>query len=359
MPSEIGENSLVICDDCGYRANLEIAKAIKVLDVEEPLDIEEVDTPNCTTMDKLARRLELPKKKLAKAVVYRTVSRHVMAIVRADYEISEEKLSFLIHEPLLGLASDEGLVELGLLRGYLSPVGREDLFVVVDESVSGSSNLVYGANAECKHLLNVNYRRDYTADLVGDIVRSGNGHRCLQCHGALREIKAIELGNIFKLTDFYSKSMNLRFQDERGASVFPQMGSFGIGLGRLMSAVVEANHDERGIAWPPHLAPYWVFLMGIGRADSVRKVVERLYQELLPVTLFDDRHESPGVKFTDCELIGVPLRVVISTRLLERGKAEIYERSTRKAHEVDVEEVPRTIKRYIEKEGVDGVETQP
>ena len=217
---------------------------------------------------------------------------------------------------------------------------------------------MYGTNTECKHLLNVNYRREYTADVTGDIARSGNGRRCLQCHGKLREIKAIELGNIFKLTDFYSRSMNLHFQDEKGESVFPQMGSYGIGLGRLLSAIVEANHDDRGIAWPPYLAPYYVFLMGIGRADSVRRVVERLYRELQGHTLLDDRHESPGVKFTDCELIGVPLRALVSTRLLERGKAEIYERSTRNTYEVAVEEVPRIVKRYIEKEGRDGIETQ-
>ncbi len=358
MPMEAGENVLVICDSCGYRANLEVARGIKNVIDEEPLDIEEVDTPGCATMNELAGRLNLPKERLAKAVVYRTVNRLVMAIVRADYEISREKLAFLLQEPVLGLASNSALAELGLIKGYLSPLGRDDLFVVVDDTIARSANLVYGSNTECKHLLNVNYGRDYTADVVGDIALSGAGRLCLQCHGELSETPAIELGNIFKLTDFYSRSMNLHFQDENGESLYPQMGSYGIGLGRLLSAVVESNHDERGIAWPPHLAPFSVYIMGIGRSTSVRRVIERLHEDLQGIALFDDRHESPGVKFTDCEVIGIPLRIVISSRLLERGKAELHERKSGKTWEVDVEKMAGIVKRYVENEELDGIEAQ-
>ena len=358
MPMDSGDNVLVSCDSCGYRANLEVAKGIKDVRPEAPLEIEEVDTPGCKTMDELALRLELTKARLAKAVVYRTVSRFVMTIVRADYEISQEKLAYLLQEPVLGLANNAALVELNLIRGYLSPLGRNDLFTVVDDTIVRSANLVYGTNTEGKHLLNVNYGRDFTADIVGDIARSGTGQRCLQCHGVLKETPAIELGNIFKLTDFYSRSMNLHFQDENGESLFPQMGSYGIGLGRLLSAIVESNHDERGIAWPPHLAPFSVYIMGIGRSQSVRRVIEALYRDLKGIALFDDRPESPGVKFNDCEVIGIPLRVVVSSRLLERGKVELYERKSGKRWEVDVEKMSGIARRYVENEELDGIEAQ-
>jgi prolyl-tRNA synthetase len=357
MPSEIGENIVVICEKCGYRANLEIAKAIKVHHPEEPLEVSEIETTGCMTMESLAERLGLPRERLAKAVVYRAANRPVMAIVRGDYEISEEKLAMLIGEPILGLASNSALSELGLLPGYLSPVGHSHVFTVVDDSISGSGNLVFGSNEEGKHLLNVNYGRDFSADIVGDIARSGDGNRCLQCHGRLKDIRAIELGNIFKLSDFYSRSMSLHFLSERGGRVFPKMGSYGIGLGRLLSAVVEANHDDKGISWPLFLAPYTVFLMGIGKSHSVGKAVERLYDDMRDITLFDDRHESPGVKFNDCELIGIPLRIVVSTRLLEEGKAEVYERGSRKTIEIDVGKVSGFVRRFMEKEGIDGDET--
>ncbi len=353
LPADIGENIVVYCDNCGYKANVEIAKAIKTMYPEEAVPVNEVQTDGCITMNALAERLDLPRRRLAKAVVYKTAERYVMAVVRGDYEISEEKLALLLGEPILGLASDGDLAKLHLIKGYLSPVGVNGILKVVDDSIAGSGNLVYGANQECRHVANVNYGRDYTADLVGDIVRSGDGQQCLQCHHELKEMKAIELGNIFKLNDFYTRSMGLHFRDERGDMVFPLMGSYGIGLGRLMSAVVEANHDERGIAWPPRLAPFAVFLMGIGKSQSVRTVIESLYGKLKGVAILDDRHESPGVKFNDCDLIGIPLRILISGRLLERGKAEIYSRATGETQEVDVDEVPALVDRFLINEGID------
>ena len=348
MPTEEGENIVIVCEACGYQANREIAKFIKPARTEEALETATENTPGCTNMDLLASRLNLPKTKLAKALVYKTATKHVMAVVRADFDVNLDKLAALIGEPVLRLASAGELESLDLIKGYLSPIGRDDTFVVADDSVVQTPNLVYGSNTESRHLLNINYRRDYTAEIEGDIALAAAGHNCLQCHGKLKAVRAVELGNIFKLSDFYSRAMNLHFQDDNGANVYPQMGSYGIGLGRLLSAVVEANRDERGIAWPKHLAPFRVFLMGIGKSSAVKREVERLYQELKPFALHDDRHESPGVKFNDCELIGIPLRVVISSRLLERGKAELYDRESRETREVDVDEIPGIVGPYGE-----------
>ncbi|MBT3274319.1 MAG: proline--tRNA ligase [Spirochaetales bacterium] len=359
MPTDEGNNVVIVCRKCGYQANQEIAKSIKPVDDEPILEIQSAETPGCTNMDLLGKQLKLPKSKLAKALVYKSPEKYIMSIVRADFEVSYEKLSALLGVSELRLASGKELINLGLIRGYLSPIGKQDLFIIADESAVQTPNLVYGSNTESSHLLNVNYGRDYEADLTGDIALARAGHRCLQCHGELKEVRAIELGNIFKLTDFYSRAMNLYFQDENGSKVFPQMGSYGIGLGRLLSAVVESNRDERGIAWPVNLAPYIVFLMGIGKALSVKRVVERIYHELEPLTLLDNRHESPGVKFNDCDLIGVPLRVVISARLLEIGKAELYERKSGQTREVNVEDIPGIVLRYREEEVLDGSETKP
>ena len=168
----------------------------------------------------------------------------------------------------------------------------------------------------------------------------------------------MEIGNIFKLSDFYSRAMDLHFQDDNGNIVYPQMGSYGIGLGRLLSAVVECHHDSRGIVWPPHLAPFAAFLMGIGRSLAVKRTLEQLHEDMPREILFDDRHESPGVKFKDADLIGIPLRILITGKLLENGKAEVYERKTRTAHVVDLGKIPGIIRDCTEGKGWNGANNQ-
>ena len=344
LPMESGDNIVVVCDACGYKANREIAKAIKELGDDEPLPIKEVGTKDCISMKRLAKHLELPLSKLAKPIVFGSKDRFVMAVIRADFDICYEKLAGLLREPGLHLASNGELAELDLMRGFMSPIGRDDLVIVVDDSVAHTANLVYGSNSRDRHLINVNYGRDYSADLVGDISQVGAGHRCLQCHAPLRELKTMELGNIFKLSDFYSRAMDLHFQDYGGNVVYPQMGSYGIGMGRLLSAIVECHHDDRGIVWPPFLAPFKAFLMGIGRSLAVKRVLEKLHNDMPSDILVDDRHESPGVKFKDADLIGIPLRILVTGQLLESGKAEVYERKTRKTTLVDIDKVPAIIR---------------
>ena len=337
LPLESGDDRIVVCDHCGYRANTDIAKGIKSAEPGEERTVQTVDTPNATTMDELSQYLETPTSTLAKSMVYRVDDGYIMAVVRGDYEGSEQKISAVLGRPLQRLATNEELSGLGLKPGYLSPVGREDLIVVVDDCVSRSSNLIFGANEYGKHLMNVNYERDYRGNFVGDISRIKAENRCLQCHSALREFRAMELGNVFKLRDFYTRSMGLLFQDENGDQTYPQMGSYGIGLGRLMSAVVESHHDDRGIAWPESLAPFKGFLMGIGKSLAVKRVVYNLYEALKDQVLLDDRLESPGVKFNDADLIGIPFRIVVTTRLLESGKVEFRERNSDKTWNISIE----------------------
>ncbi len=348
MPSSSGDDVVIICDNCGYRANREIAKGIKET-TDEPLrETELVETPGCTTMGKLATTLGVSPARLAKALVYRTQGGFVMAVVRGDYGISEEKLSKILRKPILGLAGASDLESLDLIPGFLSPIGREDLTVVVDDLIARSHNLVYGANTMNRHLVNGNFGRDFFSETIADIAQVNRSDRCLQCHSPLRAERAIEVGNIFKLGDFYTRRLNLQVQDERGKRLYPHMGSYGIGLGRLLSCIVEAHADDRGIRWPEILAPYRVYLMGIGKSPAVKRFVESLYCEFEDEILLDDRLESPGVKFKDADLLGIPLRVVVSPQLLEKREVELQERSTGKTWHVPADRLSALLKARIE-----------
>jgi prolyl-tRNA synthetase len=342
MPSERGAHEIIVCEQCNYCASRDIAVGGKEYQTGEQKPLEKVSTPDCASISEVAAFLGLSPNRLAKTLVYTTPDGLVMAVVRGDYEVAEEKLANYLGCPLLKKAGDPALVEAGLIPGYLSPVGQDErLRVVVDDSVARSANLVLGANEEGYHLLNVNFE-------IADISLTRQEKTCLLCGGRLGAIKAIELGHIFKLGEYYSKSMNLQFQEERGSMAFPHMGCYGIGLGRLMDAVVLANHDEEGIIWPPHIAPYKAFLMSIGKSLAVKKEVELLNEELGDTALYDDRHESPGVKFKDADLVGLPVRVVVSSKHLSEGRVELRERRSgkislvSKAHVLDaVEEMTR------------------
>jgi prolyl-tRNA synthetase len=345
MPSRRGAHEIIVCEQCRYCASRDIAVGGKEYLSGEPLALEKAATPGCTGMDDLARFLELPLTRLAKTLVYSTPAGLVMAVVRGDYEVAEEKLAKYLGCPLLRKAADEALLEAGLIPGYLSPVGQDERFrIVVDDSVARSSNLVLGANEEGYHYLNANFGRDFSSREVADISLTRQEKTCLLCGGRLSAIKAIELGHIFKLGDYYSRSMNLQFQEERGKPAFPHMGCYGIGLGRLMDAVVQANHDQEGIVWPPHIAPYKAFLMSIGKSLGVKKAAELLHEELGDAALYDDRDESPGVKFKDADLLGLPVRLVVSGKHLGEGRIELRERRSGKITLVDKNRVLDAVK---------------
>jgi prolyl-tRNA synthetase len=329
MPCDCGDDVMITCDNCGYTANRDVAVGVKEYFSGPLLNAERAATSGCTTMSDLSRLLGRPIKELAKSMVYLTPKGLVIAVVRGDYEVSVEKLSRRLNMPILRLAVPEELKTAGLIPGYMSPVGIDAAIpVVVDDMVANSSNLVYGGNEAGVHLLNVNYGRDYETEHVTDISLIKAENSCLHCGGNLRQIKTVELGNIFKLGDFYSRSMDLFFHDESGTKIYPYMGSYGIGMGRLMAAVVEANHDEKGIIWPLSLAPYKIFLMAVGKSFTIKKITEDLAEKLGDRVLYDDREESAGVKFKDADILGIPLRIVVSTHGLQEGVMEVRERRT-------------------------------
>jgi prolyl-tRNA synthetase len=352
MPTDEADHAIILCDKCQYCASKEVAVGGKKYLREEAKALEEVHTPGCTTIEELAEFLQVPKERTAKSLVYQTPQGLVMAVVRGDYELGLEKLSGYLRHPAYRPAGDEELASAGLIPGYLSPIGmKQRVRVVVDDAVARSNNLVFGANREGYHLINGNFPRDFDSEDVADISLTRDEKICLQCGGVLREIQAMEVGHIFKLGDYYTRAMNLTYQDERGAAAHPYMGCYGIGLGRLMDAVVRSNHDEKGIVWPASLAPFQVYLMSVGKSLSTKKAAEKLHRDLGHRALFDDRADSPGVKFTDADLIGIPLRVVVGAKHLAEGKVEIKERVGGAIHLVALDQVGRAVEELLARDG--------
>jgi prolyl-tRNA synthetase len=325
-----GKDTVVLCNSCGYRAREEVALAVKKNSAGALKPLETVETGNLKTMSKISRKLELPLQQLAKCMVYSCSAGLVMAVVRADYEVSREKVMRYLGENWLKPATREELEEVGLVPGFMSPIKPpESIIIVIDDTVVNSSNLAIASNNVGSYYLNANFGRDFDSFHVADISRIKGGDVCLSCGSELEEVHALELGNLFKLDDYFTKKMNVQFQDEEGRKRFPYMGSYGIGLGRLLIAIVEANHDERGILWPYDLAPYKYFLMGIGKSQTIKRYVDEIEEILGPDVLVDDRTESISKKFRDAELLGIPLRIVVSSRYIEDEQVELCDRRTR------------------------------
>jgi len=328
----VGEDTLIMCDECGYMANRQIARFQKPAPTEEETrPVEKVATPGVTTIQGLADFLGLPESKTAKAL-FRTativqdqedVDRLVFAVVRGDMDVNETKLANALKAKSLRPATDEEIREVGAIPGYASPIGIEGVIVVVDDLVPNSPNLVAGANEEGYHLLNVNYGRDYQADVIKDIVVAEDGCVCPDCAAAMRSSKGVEVGNIFKLGTRYSESMGCTFLDKNGEARPVVMGSYGIGVGRLLACVAEEYHDEYGLIWPITVAPYQVYIVALQGGEEA---AERLYDDLRSANvevLYDDREERAGVKFNDADLIGIPIRLTVSKRSLEAGGIEL------------------------------------
>jgi prolyl-tRNA synthetase len=376
----VGEDTLLLCDTCGYSANRQIAMFKKYVPAEEPLlEIEKVSTPNCKTIEELANFLNIPKSKTAKAVflvatftpdlgVQKPVGgqsesggdrRFVFAIVRGDMEVNETKLANAIKARELRPATEDEIRSVGAVPGYASPVGllRGDkefsVQIIVDDAIPASANLVAGANQEGYHLRNVNYGRDYQADIITDIASAQSGDACPNCSSPMRAERGVEVGNIFKLGTRYTDAMGCYFLDQEGQSKPVIMGSYGIGSGRLLACIAEEHHDEQGLIWPITVAPFAVHLIALAgreKEDEISLTAEGLYKNLSAAgieVLFDDRNESPGVKFNDADLIGLPIRLTVSKRAMKNGGVEYKRRDQAERSIVPIEKVLAFVKQEI------------
>ncbi|QAA76626.1 MAG: Prolyl-tRNA synthetase [Candidatus Bipolaricaulis sibiricus] len=333
LVSDHGEDTFVLCSGCGYSANREGAVAAKESGPDEaPRPREEVATPGCHTIEAVARALGVPRQKTAKAVFYRAADRLVFVVIRGDLEVNEAKLARVIGVAELVPATEEEITAVGAVPGFASPIGisARGVLVVVDDSIPAARNLVAGANREGFHVRNVNFPRDFQAQIVADVALARDGDRCLRCGGELRVQRGIELGHIFKLGTKYSQALGATFLDRDGQAQPLVMGCYGIGIGRLLAAVLEAHHDDAGIVWPVSVAPFHVLVTVLNPREEeplgfALGVAEHLSRTGLDV-LVDDRERSPGEKFHDAKLIGIPVLAVVGPRSLGKGQVDLERR---------------------------------
>lgn len=280
------------------------------------------------------------------------MQRFIFAVVRGDMEVNETKLANAVKASDLRPATEEEIRSVGAEPGYASPVGLKGALVVVDDAIPGSPNLVAGANREGYHLLNVNYGRDYQAQIITDIVAAQEGDSCPRCGGALRTVRGVEVGNIFKLGTRYSDAMGCTYLDRDGQEKPVIMGSYGIGSGRLLACVAEQHHDENGLILPVSVAPYHVHLVALaGKGNTeTQERADALYDALKAAgveVLYDDREESPGVKFNDADLIGLPLRLTVSERAHKAGGVELKRRDQAEKRIIAHENILETVQTEI------------
>ena len=359
LPTAAGEDTVITCPDCDYAANAEKAQGVITALPDEPeTDMEEVSTPGIKTIAALAEFLGIPEAKTLKAVFYMAGGDMVFVTIRGDLDVNEVKLKNLltangISANDLRLASDEEVKGAGLVAGSASPVGLTGITRLADPSIESGSNFVVGGNKPDVHIRNANHPRDFQVDIMGDITLTKSGHSCVRGHSGLGETRGIEVGHIFKLGTGFAESLGAGYLDNEGRQQLITMGSYGIGVGRLLAAAIEQNHDDNGIVFPVPIAPYQVHLVGLNLSDSdVARTANELYERLWSKgieTLFDDRtDEAAGVKFNDSDLMGLPIRLVVSPRNLRQGMVEVRRRSGGDAELVALEEVDRKVSELLQ-----------
>ena len=351
--AETGEDGIVHCPNCSYAANLEKAQSEKPkFEMKAALPIEEISTPNIKTIEEVANFVGIAPYQTLKAVFYSADNELVFVVIRGDMEVNETKLRNLLKSSELRLATETEVNAAGLVAGAASPVGLKGIKIVADDSITIGSNFVAGANKSDTHLKNVNYPRDFEVSIMADIatVRADDG--CPKCNGKLFSSLGIEVGHVFKLGTFLSERLGAFYLDRNGVSRPIVMGTYGIGLGRLLAAAIEQNHDDKGIIWPLSIAPYQIYLCPLRLENSdVSETTEKIYKDLTKnniEVLYDDRDESPGVKFNDADLLGIPLRLTVSPRTLQSQSIELKWRKEEKSKLLPLKEVTKAIKKFVQ-----------
>lgn len=377
-----GEDTILVCKKCNIAQNLEIAEG-KIHNPHDPeekeLPMKEVKMERGPSVDENARVHNVPESKILKSVVYKLQNGGLIGVcIRGDLMVNEHKLSKYVGQEVRP-ASKEELEAIGLVPGFISPVGlphvkggvkhaaevgadekgvkeiqhgKTELPFVADHSIRDVKNFVTGANKKNLDLVNVNLGRDFTMEDFTDLVSIQVGFGCKKCGGKLEEVTAIEAGNIFKLGTKYSEAFDVNFTDENGKRKLAIMGCYGIGTTRLVGTIVEASHDDKGIIWPKSVAPFQVHLIALGaeKDPEVKKAADNVYDALqheCVEVLYDDRDESAGKKFNDADLIGIPLRIVVSSRTLKDKSVEWKMRNEKEGKLVKYEMAPKEIIEWV------------
>lgn len=331
--SDAGEDSVALCEKCGYAANLERAQRRASTTTQPPSSqkpLGKVSTPNQKTVEQVTRFLGVKAEQLVKSLIYLADGQPIAALVRGDAELNEMKLRRALQAQTLHMADAETIERLtGAPVGFTGPVGLKGAKLIADYDLMTMSNFVTGANENDAHYLNVNLGRDFHVDRFADLRFATAGDGCPRCDGQLQIKHCIEIGHIFKLGTKYSEAMRAYFKDAQGVEHPIIMGCYGIGISRILATIAEVSHDEKGLIFPISVAPYecWVISLATGEEDdSLRQAGEQLYAELQKLGLeavLDDRSETAGVKFEDADLVGVPIQIVLGRCFKERGHVEI------------------------------------
>jgi prolyl-tRNA synthetase len=354
-PAASGEDLIAQCD-CGYAANVEMAegRAVPLEDLPGDTPPEAFPTPGQKTIDDLVKFTGEPAARMIKTLVYMAESHPVVLLLRGDHTLSETKLAAALGTGVFRAATpEEAHQALGAHLGSLGPVGVKGVRILADRAIELRHNMITGANRDDTHLRNVTPGRDFTAEFR-DLRVVEDGDLCIRCGNVIRLVKSIELGHVFKLGRRYSETMHAMVLDSQGKEVPLVMGSYGIGVERILSAAAEQNHDDDGLFLPLSIAPFDVILTAANMDDAaLRCAAEKLYQQMderAIDVLFDDRAERPGVKFKDADLIGVPYRVTVGKKKLAQGLVEIFQRSTKQIQDVKLEAVLNTLaEKYLRK----------
>jgi len=332
-PCDFGEDTILTCG-CSYRANREKAEFVREninLDEEEK-SMEIVDQPEWVeSMDDNVKHYNSPKSHFLKNVVYKTAKgKMIIAVIRGDLEVNEAKLTKAVNEGELVPATEEDLLKMGTKPGWVHCWGHKARYVG-DLSLKTVKNFIGGQKEEATDSINVNYGRDFSCEILTDIAEVHEGYFCGKCQkGKLEEIRGIEFGHVFKYDDFYSKAMGATFTDKDGKEKFLQMGAYGIGIERAMAIIVEAHHDEKGIVWPKSVSPFGVHLINLSKDTKKAEETYKKLEEDGITVLYDDREEvSAGEKFADADLIGIPVRLVVSEKTGD--KVEYKERDKKES----------------------------
>lgn len=349
--AETGESDIVYCEKCDYAANAEKSelKPIVAPD-EEELPLEKVNTPGTKTIEAVAEFLNTPIEKNIKAVIFQNEKDQVIcAFVRGDHEVNDVKLQNITGAITLKMAEESAIRAIGGVPGFMSPIDlSKDAIVVVDATVMEMHNAVCGANEEDCHYKNANPKRDFGDVIVADIRLIEEGDPCPHCGAPVKMTHGIEVGQVFKLGIKYSKALGATFLDENGKEKPLIMGCYGIGVSRTMAAAIEQFHDDNGIIWPASIAPFEVVIVPINAKDEAQmQIAEKLYADMKNAgidVLLDDRKDRAGVKFKDADLIGYPVRITVSPKLLDANEVEIKVRRDGDTSNVKVDDCAQTVK---------------
>jgi prolyl-tRNA synthetase len=336
LPTQTGEDSIVVCDSCGYLANLEVATSKIKLHEQLDIPMENVETPDKHTIEEVAGFLGVPEFDTMKSVIYTLAPEEtpLLVLIRGDLEVSEAKLEIALKGHEYRPAHPDEIKEMsGAEPGFIGPVGlkRKDVRIIIDDSIPEGVPFISGANKDNFHTKGVTRGRDFNGESA-DLRLACEGDFCSACETPLRTERAIEIGHIFKLGTKYSECMGATFLDENNLEKPIIMGCYGIGIERIMAGAIEVNADENGIVWPMSIAPFQVIVIPLDkRNEQIWSKAEEIYRRLWESgveALIDDREASPGFKFKDADLFGIPIHIILSKRALESGNAEVKIRKT-------------------------------